>query len=122
MKHNKSTIGVKEALWGLLYTLKTQTNFKIQVFSSLGVFGLATVFNVTLFEWLILLTIVALVLIAEVINTALEATVDLIVSDHNPIARIVKDTAAGAVLLASFFALIVGLLIFVPYLQIFLSN
>jgi diacylglycerol kinase len=122
MRHEKSTIGIREAVWGLLYTLRTQNNFKLQLIAAFIVFGLASFFNVTLFEWLIILVMIGVVLVAELINTALEATVDLTVSDLNPIAKIVKDTAAAAVLLASLFALAIGLIIFVPYIQTLLSK
>lgn len=121
MNHTKSPIGLKEALWGLLYTLRTQTNFKIHLIVAIGVVGLAGYFNVRYEEWLVILTMIALVLIAEMTNTALEAAVDLTVSNINPIAKIVKDTAAGAVLLAAMFSLIIGLIIFVPYFQRLLS-
>lgn len=120
MKHKKSTIGIREAIWGVLYTLKTQTNFKIQIILSILVLNLGIFFQITKIEWLILILITALVLVAELINTALESTVDLTVSDLNPIAKIVKDTAAGAVLVASLFAIVIGLVIFYPYFQLFL--
>ena len=98
MKHSKSTIGIREAVWGLLYALRTQNNFKLQLIVAFVVLSLASVLNITYFEWLILIVMIAVVLVAEVMNTALEATVDLTVSDLNPIAKIVKDTAAAAVI------------------------
>lgn len=122
MQHKKSTIGLREAIWGLLYTLRTQNNFKLQIIAAILVLNLGIFFRITKIEWLDLLLIIALVLVAEVINTGLEATVDLTVSDLNPIAKIVKDTAAGAVLVASIFALVIGAIIFFPYFQIFLGR
>lgn len=118
MKHDKSTIGIREAFWGLWYTLRTQNNFKIQLVISIVVLNLAIFFQITKIEWLILLLTMGLVLTAEVINTSLESTVDLTVSNLNPIAKIVKDTAAAAVLVASFFAVAIGLMIFLPYLKL----
>jgi diacylglycerol kinase len=122
MKHQKSTIGIREALWGLLYTLRTQNNFKIQIITAILVLNLGIFFRITKAEWLILLLVMALVLVSEIINTGLESTVDLTVSDLNPIAKIVKDTAAGAVLVASLFAIAIGTIIFLPYLQVFLAR
>lgn len=117
MQHDKSTIGIREAFWGLFYTLRTQNNFKIQAIAAVVVLNLGIFFQITKTEWLILVLTVGLVLTAEIINTSLESTVDLTVSNLNPIAKIVKDTAAAAVLLASFFAVVIGLMIFLPYLS-----
>lgn len=122
MKHPKDPLGFREAIWGLLYTLRTQNNFRIHVILAIVAIVLASFFNVTYTEWLVIVVMIAMVLVAEITNTALEATVDLTVSDLNPIAKIVKDTAAGAVLLASLFALIVGIIIFSPYFQVLLSR
>jgi undecaprenol kinase len=117
MKRPMDMIGFREALYGLIYTFKTQANFKIHLILGVGVFFAAAYFQVTVTEWLFLVVAIFLVLVAELTNTALEATVDLTVSDLNPIAKIVKDTAAAAVLVASFFAIVVGLIIFIPYFQ-----
>lgn len=122
MKHPQDPIGVREAIWGLIYTIRTQSNFRIHIIIAIAAIVLASFFNVTYTEWLAIIVMIAMVLVAEMTNTALEATVDLTVSDLNPIAKIVKDTAAGAVLLASLFALIVGLIIFLPYFQALLSK
>lgn len=122
MKHSRDPIGFREAIWGLTYTLRTQNNFRIHIIVAIVVVVLASLFNVTYTEWLVIVVMMAMVLVAEMTNTALEAMVDLTVSDLNPIAKIVKDTAAGAVLLAALFSLIVGIIIFLPYFQALLSK
>lgn len=72
--------------------------------------------NITAVEWLFIITAVFLVLITETLNSAIEYTVDLITGDYHILARYAKDIAAAAVLLASIYAVIVGMIILLPYL------
>ena len=72
------------------------------------------VFHITPVEWCICLTLFGLVMALEMVNTAVEAVVDLVTEERHPLAKIAKDTAAGAVLIAAIMAAIVGLIIFVP--------
>lgn len=72
--------------------------------------------NITAVEWLFIITAVFLVLITETLNSAIEYTVDLITGDYHILARYAKDIAAAAVLLASIYAVIVGMVILLPYL------
>lgn len=72
--------------------------------------------NITAVEWLFIMTAVFLVLITETLNSAIEYTVDLITGDYHILARYAKDIAAAAVLLASIYAVIVGMVILLPYL------
>ena len=72
--------------------------------------------RVSLDQWAILLTMIALVFHAEIINTALEAIVDKVSPEFHPLAKVAKDCAAGAVLVTALAAVIVGLLIFGPKL------
>ena len=65
-------------------------------------------------EWCICLGLFGMVMSLELVNTAVEAVVDLVTSERHPLAKIAKDTAAGAVLIAAIMAAIVGLIIFVP--------
>ena len=70
--------------------------------------------KLTVVEWCICMIMCALVLSLELVNTAVEAVVDLATEEKKPLAKIAKDTAAGAVLIAAIASVIVGLLIFVP--------
>ncbi|OJG16747.1 diacylglycerol kinase [Enterococcus canintestini] len=73
------------------------------------------IFQLSRFEWLWLLLAVFLVWIVEIINTVFENVVDMFTDFHfHPIGKKIKDMAAGAVLLTSFFAVIIGLILFVP--------
>jgi len=70
--------------------------------------------GLNLTEWAILVVTMAVVFVAEFVNTAVEAAVDLVTEDRHPLARIAKDVAAGGVLVAAVLAVIVGLLILGP--------
>jgi diacylglycerol kinase len=71
-------------------------------------------FKVSSFEWLALVLVIGLVFVSEAFNTAIEIDINLTSPDYHPFARDTKDVAAGAVLLAAFFSVIVGLVIFLP--------
>ena len=72
-------------------------------------------------EWCICLGLFGLVMALELVNTAVEAVVDLVTSEYKPLAKIAKDTAAGAVLIAAIMSAIAGLIIFVPKGLVFLG-
>jgi diacylglycerol kinase len=78
--------------------------------------ALAAYFHISELEWLAIILVSGLVLTAEVLNTALEELCDMLRDTHDPHVGKIKDLAAGAVLLASATALIVGLIIFLPKL------
>lgn len=73
-------------------------------------------FNITKGEWIAVILCFGLVLAAEALNTAIERLVDLVSPEKNPLAGEVKDVAAGAVLICAITAVIVGGIIFIPYL------
>jgi undecaprenol kinase len=104
----------KHAGRGLLLLCLTQWNFRVHLAAGIGATCLAFYFRITAIEWLFLIAAIALVLCAEALNTALERTVDLLQPERHPLARDAKDLAAAAVLIASLFALIVGLIVFAP--------
>ncbi|MFM9280727.1 diacylglycerol kinase family protein [Paenibacillus jiagnxiensis] len=100
------------ALEGIGYALRTQMNMRVHVVISLGVITAGIVFRISRMEWLFILACCALVMAAELFNTAVEAVVDLVSPDAHPLAKAAKDTAAGAVLLAAVFAVITGVIVF----------
>lgn len=108
---------------GIVYTIHTQRNMKIHVTLTLLVLLLALLLNIDNNDTLYLLLIIGIILFAELINTAIENTVDLVTSDFAPRAKLAKDTAAGAVLMMSLIAVLIGVMIFLPYLRtIYLSG
>lgn len=105
------------AFEGLIHALKEGRNFRIQALVGVLVLLLAWIFNFTRFEWAILLVTISIVLTAELLNTVIELLVDIAVREKIlPKAKIAKDVAAASVLLISIFALIVGLVLFVPHI------
>ena len=75
--------------------------------------------RISLTEWCICLVLFGLIMALELVNTAIEAVVDLVTQEYRPLAKTAKDTAAGAVLIASIMAAITGLIIFIPRLLVF---
>lgn len=103
------------AIDGLGYTIQTQRNMRIHLFISMMVILAGILFKISRLEWALLFLTFCMVMVAEIINTAIEKAVDLITEDYHPLAKIVKNAAAGAVLLAAVAAIIIGVLIFLPY-------
>lgn len=102
------------ALKGLFFTFKSQANFKIQLTAALFVSTAGFVFKLNPSEWCIILLAMGAVLSLEVLNTAIESLVDLVSPGYNEKAGRIKDTAAGAVLIAAAVSVVIGLIIFLP--------
>ena len=83
---------------------------------------IGTLFQITATQWCICLLLFALVAALELVNTAIEAVVDLVTEEKKPLAKIAKDTAAGAVLFAAIISVIIGCIIFLPYVLELLSK
>jgi undecaprenol kinase len=106
----------KNAGAGIGHGFKHERNLHIQGLAGVVVIFLGFLFKVSREDWIHLLLLIGGVISLELVNTAIERTVDLITSDQHPLAKAAKDTAAGAVLFFSFVALVVGGLIFSKYL------
>ena len=108
---------LRDALQGVRDAWDSQPNFRLQGYAAMGVIGLGGCLQLSLLEWLWVSFAIGLVIFAELMNTAIEQTVDLAVGlAPDPLARQVKDVAAGCVLVASALALVIGLLTFTPHL------
>lgn len=106
---------VEFALTGIQTVFKEERNMRKHVFFGVLALLAGFIFQLSHFEWLWLLLAVFLVWIVEIINTVFENVVDMFTDFHfHPIGKKIKDMAAGAVLLTSFFAVIIGLILFVP--------
>ncbi len=101
---------------GLWIFIRSTHNAWVHVTIFLVAVSLGLFFGITKVEWMILVLTAGTVLAAEAFNTAIEIDMDLTSPDYHPYARDTKDVAAGAVLITSVAAFIIGLLIFVPYL------
>ncbi len=104
------------AFAGLVTLLREQHNTRIHLAATIAVVALAAWFDVSRFDWIVLLIVIALVWMAEAFNTAVEYLSDAAVPDQHPLIGKAKDVAAAGVLIAAILAAIVGLLVFVPYL------
>lgn len=108
---------------GIKESFQAEFNLKIHIFVATLVIIAGFVFNVTSIEWAVLLLCIALVISLELINSSIERVVDLVSGgDYHPLARVAKDSAAGAVLVSSIIAAIIGLIIFIPYLFQFIKG
>ncbi|WP_044642383.1 diacylglycerol kinase family protein [Risungbinella massiliensis] len=110
------------ALDGLKYTVVSQRNMRIHFLVSLAVLLVSLYLPISKIEVLLLFVTITLVLFAELINTAVEAVVDMVTKEYHPLAKIAKDVAAGAVLLTAGLAVMVGVSIFYPYLNLLFSS
>ena len=104
----------RNAFAGIAYVFQTQRNVRIHVIISLGVVFLGLLLRITSADWAILILAMMVVWVAEFINSAIEAHVDMTTPYENAGAKVVKDIAAAAVLIGAFGAVVVGLLILGP--------
>ncbi len=100
------------AFEGVIHVLRTQRNMRIHFALATVVLILAFSYGVTKLELMALLVAISFVLIAEMVNTAIEATIDLATTSFDPLAKMAKDIAAGAVLIAAVNAVVIGYLVF----------
>lgn len=101
------------ALEGLLYTIRTQRNMKVHlVVGTLAIIACAAL-QLSPVEWAIILVLIGLVLMTEMLNTAIEAIIDLSSPEYHKLAKIAKDVGAGTVLVFSILAVAAGLIIYV---------
>lgn len=101
---------------GLKHCFRKERNFRIHTVMGALAFLLGVLLRLSGAELAILLLLIGLVLISEMLNTALENLVDLCTVEYHPLAKVVKDVAAGAVLLLCIVAVLVGLVLFVPHI------
>lgn len=124
MKKNKKDPLAKSfgyAFQGIFTCIKKERNMKIHLAVAILVVIFGTVLKLSVTEWCICLALFGMVMSLELVNTAVEAVVDLVTKERHPLAKIAKDTAAGAVLIAAIMAAITGLIIFVPKILAFIQ-
>lgn len=113
MKQRTLVESFNSAIEGFIYVFKSQRNMRLHFLIGLSVLLLGIFLNLTYIELVVLCLTIGFVLLAEMFNTAIEHTIDLVRDEFHPLARIVKDICAGAVLLSAFSAVIVGYILFV---------
>ena len=102
------------AFEGILTGIRKERNMRIHTAAMILVVFFGTVLGLSATEWCICLVLFGLVMALELVNTAVEAVVDLVTEERKPLAKIAKDTAAGAVLIAAIMAAVIGCIIFLP--------
>ena len=105
---------VKDSINGLSFIIISEHNFKREIILAMLALIASYILKVSKIEFIIILLVIALVIVSEIFNTAIEKVVDLYTKEYNEIAKIAKDVSALAVLTMCFFALIIGIIIFVP--------
>ena len=113
----------KYAFNGISYVLKTSINFKIQLIIAVIILMIGFLLQISQGNYVILIATIMSVLILEILNTSIESIVDLVVKkEFNSLAKISKDTSAGAVLLASINSVIIAVYIFVPKIKLLFES
>lgn len=106
---------VKNAAKGVHLIFSTEQSFQIQLVAGGVVLGLGFVLGITPFEFIAVVLMIGAVLVLEMLNSVLERVIDTIKPRMHPAVRDIKDVMAGSVLIASVIAVVVGVLIFWPY-------
>ncbi|GAA0234173.1 diacylglycerol kinase [Metaclostridioides mangenotii] len=116
MKPEKKRRGLikafNDAIEGILYTFKFERNMKIHYLGSALVLVVSLFLNLSRIEMIMLLFSISLVVVAEMFNTAVEKTIDLVTDEYHVLAKIAKDVAAGGVLVAALNSVVVGYILF----------
>lgn len=102
------------ALKGIFNTIKEERNIKVHLVATALVIIAGILLKISITEWIICIILFGLVISAEIVNTAIEATVDLVTRERHPLAGKAKDAAAGAVLVLAIVSAIIGGIIFIP--------
>lgn len=104
----------KHAFNGLKILILEEHNSRIHTLAICLVIALGFILNVSSFEWLILVLCFCLVIVLEIINSAIENLCDLVTDDYHPRIKRIKDLSAAAVLTSAMASIIIGLIIFIP--------
>lgn len=102
------------AFAGLWYALRTQRNTRIHLTIAAGVIALGLWLGLSCTQWAVLALTIGFVLVSEMLNTVAETLIDLVSPGYHPLAKVVKDVTAAAVLLGAIVSVIVGLLVLGP--------
>jgi len=115
-------ISFKNALAGLSFAFRTQRNFRLMIILAILVLGASLILGLSLVETTILIWTIFVVLVAEMVNTALESVTNLVTKEWRQEAKVAKDISSGMVLLSVISSIIIGILIFGPKLLYLIFN
>lgn len=122
MKNKKLINSFKCAIQGIKQAVKTERNVKIHITIMILVIIAGIVLKINTQEWIICIILFGLVISLELVNSAIETTVDIAMPEINEKAKVAKDVAAGAVLVSAIASAIIGLIIFIPKVIAFCTN
>lgn len=117
----KKIIGFRFAWNGIREVYKSEKNFRIHLLATALVISSGVLFGVSALEWSVLALICSLVISLEMVNSSVERVLDYLAPEHHPLAGIIKDISAGAVLISSIGAIIIAICIFLPKILRMLS-
>jgi len=118
LKDKKGAIGFSFAWNGLQQAAKLEKNFRIHLVFAALVIIFGFIFYLSRLEWAIIIFAIGFVLVAELMNSVIEKVIDYVKPDIHPTAKLIKDYAAGAVLVAAITAVLIGFIIFVPKIYV----
>ncbi len=104
------------ALQGIYQAFWEERNMKIHLCAAFAVIFAGWYFSLPSWQWIILILTIGLVFICEMVNTAVERVVNLCTQQYHPLAAMAKNVAAGSVLIAAIVAILIGGIIFSPYI------
>ena len=117
-RKNKGLRGIanstKYSIEGLKYAFKNEQSIKLIIFATLSGLILGVTLQINTIEWIFVAIALGIILATELINTAIEATIDLVSPDFHPLAKIAKDTASAAVFVYTLLGFILAIAIFIP--------
>lgn len=102
------------AIDGIMYCVKYEHNIIIILIATILAVIFGIIFNIDLYEWLFVIAISGFIFAMELLNSSIEATIDLITEEEHPLAKIAKDTASAATLILCIVAFMGGIMIFLP--------
>ncbi len=110
------------AVDGIIYGIRFEHNMIIIIVATVLVIIAGLMYKISIPEWLFVMTMIGTISASEMINTSIEATIDLVTTEIHPLAKIAKDTASSATLLLCITALIGGIIIFLPKVLLVLGG
>mgnify|MGYP002672578288 FL=1 len=106
----------KYSFQGFIYCYTHETSFIFETIGIVAIIVCGIVFKITFMQWIFALISMLLIMEIEFLNTAIEATVDLVTQEYHPLAKVAKDCGSAATCMATFMAIIVNAIIFLPYI------
>ncbi|MFA6005184.1 MAG: diacylglycerol kinase family protein [Patescibacteria group bacterium] len=115
-KHTGLLNGFRYAIQGFLWAAKSQLNLRIHIIMTVAALSLGVFLKISQYEWMMVFSVIFTTIVLELINTSLEQTTNAITTDYNPTIKHAKDVSAAAVFIYAMYALLIGIMIFVPKL------